>query len=1455
MTLRFSCKHLSFILLCVLILFINPQTTFGNIKNINISNYALRLPGGDGNNSNINISGIPLTTLPYTIEMWIYPDSVQQDNAGLIFNRPSNVGFQYNSSWQQPWEGIRYMANGGDTYGTLTETPDVTIGVWHHIAVVITSTSRTVYFDGVTRGADGTENYSESASFSATDWSSTSTYLGWDSDGSIKAFEGLIDEVRIWNTARTQSEIINNRYSVLTGSETGLVAYYNFDDQAATATDLTSNGNDGIITGGTYVQSTITNSSNYVISNAKLSYDTISTSAFTTASGSNFVSFQQNAITTYNGYQYTIYWNSSSQVCLARKKMPSGDWQELTFNDYTSPHDLSDNHYTISFGICENDGTIHIAYDHHNDELNYRRSNVDLVNDPENAVWSTSSFTNDINYLESGVVLDGTAFYGAITYPRFITKPNGDLLFECRTGISGDGNSHLWEYSNGTWSYIGEYLHGRADGMPNGYVDNCGYINGLYYTPGGTRLHVSLVWRDSPDANTNHEVCYAYSDDDGRTWYNTDGVLIGTTGSSTSSELLNYYSTGFQIKSIDTNRGLINQESMAIDSNGKPHILQSFMPYGVTAGSWLDRRNKSYMHHIYQNGNGDWQCDPIAPSYVDRAEIAIDASNNLYVVGPKYRVYYASAENNWQNWTQLDVSEFGTVTAEPVVDRQALLNENVLSFVFCHSDINGKIIVPYYLLEQQTTATGTGISIVTYNSGHYTSPVSSVLDQVNISEVVTSSDSVSFHANGSLKTILAEAYTLHLTVGGPTRVLINDVEVFNNSSITTEQTLNIPLDLKPSHEYDVEIYSAATTANGVLKLEWSSDNTAQTLVPSTSLYGTQTLTSSIRLFVTDVTSGAQDETVIRAKAGSTLKFDGTYDARKLTNQSTMTPQLYTNINGESYSINSIPTIDHTIAIPIEVIPKRDGQFRISLGEYLTGDLPILLLDNNGTLLADLRSENYTVTLDSGIVAHYNLAFNQADATHLYVNNETITVSSNSTTDLLVLKDQGQVNITAGSRYNVTTLINNAGSANLRLLSSASGTGMLMNHTPGVRATVEQFIAKDTWHYMGSPMVEKIKASQVFWSLYVARMDEVLATDGTESGWTYLTENDSITPGVGYAIKNDVSADITRAFAGTLNTGSVAPTITKSGEGWNLICNPYPVSIDWNSISKTNLNTTVYVYNNGTYGTYNTSLGDGVSGTNNVTQYIAPMQAFFVKASAASPVFTLSDDTKIAQIAPFKSSPASSVVRLTITDGEGRKDETLIIANPVASTLFDDDMDSYKLIVDGSMVPQIYTETDAEYSINTIPLFDQLAVIPLRILAKEDGEHILSLNLQNVDTKMPVLLLDNQKNILENLTANNYALNLKANNTDDFYIAFSYTATKTDVIPNVNIVLQVKHHTITINGLDENSRIEIFNMAGQKVASELSSNGNLNIEINQEGIFIVKAYSPNGFTYNRKVIIK
>ncbi len=125
-------------------------------------------------------------------------------------------------------------------------------GNWHHIAVVWDYNSGTsgigkMYVDG----ADMTG----SSTFVVGNSTTGTIKLGAPNNNGYSPeapnfFMGEMDDVRIWNTARSAGQILSNMSSCLTGSESGLVAYYNFEDGPGSPTlaDRSVNDYNGILT-------------------------------------------------------------------------------------------------------------------------------------------------------------------------------------------------------------------------------------------------------------------------------------------------------------------------------------------------------------------------------------------------------------------------------------------------------------------------------------------------------------------------------------------------------------------------------------------------------------------------------------------------------------------------------------------------------------------------------------------------------------------------------------------------------------------------------------------------------------------------------------------------------------------------------------------------------------------------------------------------------------------------------------------------------------------------------------------------------------------------------------------------------------------------------------------------------------------------------------------------------
>jgi len=202
-----------------------------------------------GNPSQLQITG------NMTIEMWLKPDNFSSrknpyakayGGEGTITQEPSGRLSYY------------YGISGGNAspYQGFSSNSSLNVGEWNHIAIVRDLDNMRLhwYINGVLTN-------SANASYTAAVASANNVLIA---QGYVNNYDGQIDELRIWNRPRTQTEIRTNMCKKLLGAETGLVAYYRFDEGAgSTLTDLTKNGLDG----------TINNAPSWVVSAAAIGDD------------------------------------------------------------------------------------------------------------------------------------------------------------------------------------------------------------------------------------------------------------------------------------------------------------------------------------------------------------------------------------------------------------------------------------------------------------------------------------------------------------------------------------------------------------------------------------------------------------------------------------------------------------------------------------------------------------------------------------------------------------------------------------------------------------------------------------------------------------------------------------------------------------------------------------------------------------------------------------------------------------------------------------------------------------------------------------------------------------------------------------------------------------------------------------------------------------------------------
>ena len=119
-------------------------------------------------------------------------------------------------------------------------------GQWHHVAYVLSQDGSILYVDGRRLGEQ--KRHTKIGRNDAGD-----IVVGYAESARHDFFKGAITEVRLWEKARTQTEIIETASKRLTGKEEGLLLYWPLNEGfGRVAEDASDNGKNGTIVGASW---------------------------------------------------------------------------------------------------------------------------------------------------------------------------------------------------------------------------------------------------------------------------------------------------------------------------------------------------------------------------------------------------------------------------------------------------------------------------------------------------------------------------------------------------------------------------------------------------------------------------------------------------------------------------------------------------------------------------------------------------------------------------------------------------------------------------------------------------------------------------------------------------------------------------------------------------------------------------------------------------------------------------------------------------------------------------------------------------------------------------------------------------------------------------------------------------------------------------------------------------
>jgi hypothetical protein len=394
--------------------------------------------------------------------------------------------------------------------------------------------------------------------------------------------------------------------------------------------------------------------------------------------------FRKNSVVSQGQDQYTAYYDSVGYVTLAKRRLPAGPWQ-VQRTPYQGK--VQDAHNVISL-MVDGAGYLHLAFDHHGNPLHYCRSKAPGSLEMSELLPMTGAHENNV------------------TYPEFHRFPSGDLLFLYRDGSSGNGNLALNRYDAKTqrWTRLHEVLI-SGEGQRNAYWQACIDARGT--------IHVSWVWRESPNVASNHDMAYARSVDGGRTWQRSTGAAYQLPITAASAEYA---------ARIPQNSELINQTSMTTDAAGAPYIATYWRP----AGTQVPQYQLVYLAgKTWKTAQVSQRTTPFSLSGVGTKKIPISRPQ-LLVATQKGRtaayLLFRDAERQdrasvlqcpdlaQNRWTAADLTTTSVGNWEPSYDTERWQKAGVLSlFVQRTGQGDGETLEnlpaqPVYILEWQPAA-------------------------------------------------------------------------------------------------------------------------------------------------------------------------------------------------------------------------------------------------------------------------------------------------------------------------------------------------------------------------------------------------------------------------------------------------------------------------------------------------------------------------------------------------------------------------------------------------------------------------------------------------------------------------------------------------------------------------------------------------------------------------------
>lgn len=432
----------------------------------------------------------------------------------------------------------------------------------------------------------------------------------------------------------------------------------------------------------------------------------------------------------------------------------------------------------------------------------------------------------------------------------------------------------------------------------------------------------------------------------------------------------------------------------------------------------------------------------------------------------------------------------------------------------------------------------------------------------------------------------------------------------------------------------------------------------------------------------------------------------------------------------------------------------------------------------------------------------------------------------------------------------------------------SGTSFITTSAYAGNLVYSRNLATTNWYLIGSPVTNQDEDDFITDAnfAYGTGSNRGLGSYNTlNDNWTYYNGTPSanvLTSGLGYSVKKIAAGNI--SFSGSMLTDDLVPiNLTTSGNGFNLVSNPYPSFI--NSESMLDLSSNAASLASKTIWLWDQSIGVYDTKVSTEAFKIAPAQAFFVKSNGAAGTLAINEAFQSHESDTFSKSAEKTTISLQLTSGNDTRNARLYYTD-AATKGFDNGFDG--ALFKGVQNPfAIYShlassEIGEDLQVQSVAKNDlENTIIPIGINAVAGKQITIEANITNLPESLKVFIEDKENNTFTELNTTSKfttTLNTNLNGSGRFYLhtKSSVLNIENNLLNTISIV-KLDSNKLKINGLTENNAsISLYNILGVSLFSDVinsTTNTIIQLPTVATGVYIVKLETTKG-KLSKKIIL-